>query len=97
MSTQYKRVSANRKIVLNVLMVVLCAEFVILGAIKGLEGNWLGWFVAVSYLSLGIYATTGKLFHHSAYSGIRNIVLLIALGLAVFSMGMLLLDDVVIL
>ena len=94
MATQNNKLTSVRKIALNVIIVVFFTETAIYGAIKGLEGSWLGWLIMVGFLYVGISASKGKL-RSWAYSGIVNTVLLIVIALGVISQGIILFDLVV--
>jgi len=94
MATESNKVTSIRKTALNVLMMVFFIEMAIYGAIKGLEGSWLGWFMMVVFLIVGISAGKGKT-RSWAYSGIVNTVLLIVIALGVISQGIILFDLVV--
>lgn len=94
MAAQNNKSTSIRKTALNVLMVVFFTEMTVYGAIKGFEGNWLGWVMVVGFLPVIFSASKGKL-RSWAYSGIGNIVLLIVITLGAISQGRILFDLVV--
>jgi len=97
MEAQYNKVTAKIATAQNVFMSVFFAESAVFGVMSGLEGGWLGWFIAIVFFYLGVSVITGNLSYRKIHSVTVNVVFLIIIGLGIFSMGMLILDGLVLL
>ncbi len=93
MDTQSDKVIAKITKARNLLLSVFFAGMAVSSLIDGLEGRWFSWISAIIFFCLCVSVIRVSATNKKIDSVPANVVLLIIIGIGIFSIGMLLLDD----